>query len=254
MSDDLAACAAIVERGDPARFRAVMAAPPAARAKLFPLYAFNVEIARAAYVVSEPGIAEIRLQWWIDALDEIARGDVVRRHEVVVPLALAIRPEQARGLQASVEARFRDIYSDPFADMAALRTYLRATSGTVLETAAALLGQSNPAASRNAGYALGLANWLTAVPALKAAGKHPLPDENPATLAALADEGLAAIKVARQAGIKKSARAAFFVMVGVKPLLKSARKRPERILDGTLEPGPIASSLSLLQAVTLNRW
>ncbi|MFN5827641.1 MAG: phytoene synthase, partial [Rhodobacterales bacterium] len=36
----VAACAALVQRGDPDRFMAVMAAPVAARARLFPLYAF----------------------------------------------------------------------------------------------------------------------------------------------------------------------------------------------------------------------
>ena len=49
-SDDMNACAQIVEKGDPARFRTVMAAPVEARLKLFPLYAFNVEVARAPYV------------------------------------------------------------------------------------------------------------------------------------------------------------------------------------------------------------
>ncbi len=39
----LEACAALVERGDPDRHAAAMAAPPAARARLWPLYAFNLE-------------------------------------------------------------------------------------------------------------------------------------------------------------------------------------------------------------------
>ena len=72
------ACAALVERGDPQRFRAAMAAPPEARRVLFPLYAFNVEVARAPWVTQEPMIAEMRLQWWRDALEEIAMGGRVR--------------------------------------------------------------------------------------------------------------------------------------------------------------------------------
>jgi phytoene/squalene synthetase len=47
---DTIACAQLVERGDPDRFRAVMAAPPEARRVLFPIYAANVEIARAPWV------------------------------------------------------------------------------------------------------------------------------------------------------------------------------------------------------------
>ena len=60
----LEACAALVERADPVRFRSVMASPPTARSVLFPIYAFNVEVARAPWVTEEPMIAEMRLQFW----------------------------------------------------------------------------------------------------------------------------------------------------------------------------------------------
>ncbi|MDQ2088342.1 squalene/phytoene synthase family protein [Marimonas arenosa] len=254
MSDDLAACARIVERGDPARFRAVMAAPRTARDKLFPLYAFNVEVARAPFVTTEPGIAEIRLQWWIDALEEIASGGVVRRHEVVVPLALALAPKQARALQGLVEARVRDIYNAPFADAAALTSYLAATSGTLLELAAGLLGQADPGPARAAGLALGLANWFQAVPALKAAGKHPLPQEEPDALAGLAAEGLGALARARQQQIVRRARPAFYTVAGAHRVLARAQSDPSRVLEGRLAPGPLAASAALMQAVLLNRW
>ncbi len=135
MSDDLAACAGLVERGDPARFRAVMAAPPKARNALFPLYAFNVEVARVPWLTAEPGIAEIRLQWWIDALEEIAAGGMVRRHEVIVPLAFEIDTEQAKSLITLAEARTRDIYNDPFENEDELLSYLDDTSGRLLEVA-----------------------------------------------------------------------------------------------------------------------
>ena len=47
---DLTACAELVARADPSRFRATMAAPVAARRVLFPIYAFNTEVARAPWV------------------------------------------------------------------------------------------------------------------------------------------------------------------------------------------------------------
>ena len=75
----VAACAGLVERGDPDRFLAVMAAPPAARARLFPLYAFNLEVARAPWVTQEPMIAEMRLQWWRDAVEMLAGDGPVAR-------------------------------------------------------------------------------------------------------------------------------------------------------------------------------
>lgn len=59
---DLTACAGLVERGDPDRFRAVMAVPVAARRILFPIFAFNIEVSRAPWVTQETVIAEMRLQ------------------------------------------------------------------------------------------------------------------------------------------------------------------------------------------------
>ena len=75
-SEDVIACAKLVERGDPLRFRAVMAAPSDLRPALFTLFAFNLEVARAPWVTKEAMIAEMRLQWWHDALGEIANGDM----------------------------------------------------------------------------------------------------------------------------------------------------------------------------------
>lgn len=80
------ACAKLVERGDPDRFLAVMAAPVAARAQLLPLYAFNLEVARAPWVTKEPMIAEMRLQWWRDVVAEASP----RAHEVVSPFHAVI--------------------------------------------------------------------------------------------------------------------------------------------------------------------
>ena len=74
---------ALVRRGDPERWRTAMAAPPAARPGLMALYAFNLEIARAPWVASEPLLAEIRLAWWREAVAEIYDGKPPRRHEVV---------------------------------------------------------------------------------------------------------------------------------------------------------------------------
>ena len=48
-SEDVIACAKLVERGDPLRLRAVMAAPSDLRPALFTLFAFNLEVARAPW-------------------------------------------------------------------------------------------------------------------------------------------------------------------------------------------------------------
>jgi hypothetical protein len=66
-------------------------APVAARAPLFALYAFNLEVARAPWVTQEAMIAEMRLQWWRDTVEELGGPGPVRAHEVVAPLAEVVR-------------------------------------------------------------------------------------------------------------------------------------------------------------------
>ena len=229
-SDELNACAALVEKGDPWRFRTVMAAPVAARAKLFPLYAFNVEVSRAPYVTAEPMIAEMRLQWWRDALEEIANG-APRRHEVVTPLAEILTPAQATALDALVAARRWDCYKDPFDDQAALQTYLRDTSGTLMATACDILGGSRET-SETRGFGLGVANWLTAIPALEAAKRIPLVDGTPAAVSAFAKTGLQALQSKTQ--IPKEARPALWPAMGAARVLKTAIKDPTQVANDTL--------------------
>ncbi|MFQ5437406.1 MAG: squalene/phytoene synthase family protein, partial [Paracoccaceae bacterium] len=77
------ACAAIVARGDPDRFLAAMSAPLWARERLLPLYAFNVEVARAPWVTSEPRLAEMRLAWWRGEVVKIGSGAGRFDHEVL---------------------------------------------------------------------------------------------------------------------------------------------------------------------------
>mgnify|MGYP003628551030 FL=1 len=109
-----------------------MAAPVAARRVLFPIYAFNVEVARAPWVTEEPMIAEMRLQWWRDALEEMASGGTVRRHEVTLPLADVVDGDGARALDRLVAARRWDVYKDGFEDAEHFKEYLDATAGELM--------------------------------------------------------------------------------------------------------------------------
>jgi hypothetical protein len=130
----LDACANLVQRGDPDRFRAVMAAPAWARGQLLPLYAFNLEVARAPWLAQEPLVAEMRLQWWRDTLAE----PVPRAHEVAGPLHALIRDAglPVAVLDRLVAARRWDCWREPFDDAAALETYLEDTGGGLMWLAA----------------------------------------------------------------------------------------------------------------------
>ena len=236
---DLTACAGIVERGDPDRFRAAMAAPVAARVTLFPLYAFNVEVARAPWVTQETMIAEMRLQWWRDALEEIAKGGPVRRHEVTTPLARAIAPEDAELLDELVAARRWDIYKDPFEDAAHFARYIDQTAGHLMWVAARRLGATEEAIVRDAAYATGIAAWLCAIPNLEEAGRVPLLDGTAEGVSALAKGALDRLKSARakRAQIPKAARAALLPAAHAGPVLHAAVADPQKVSEAGL-PDP----------------
>jgi len=187
----LQACAEIVQRGDRDRFLATMAAGPDLRTRLFPLFAFNVEISRAPWVTQEPMIAEMRLQWWRDALAEIGQGASVRTHEVVQPLATVIDAQGADILDKSAQARRWDIYRDPFEDAAHFQEYLDQTAGGLMWSAARALGAEGcEKQARSIGYAQGLANWFVAIPDLESRGRRPLVDGRTDAVQALARQGL----------------------------------------------------------------
>ncbi len=254
----IAACAALVERGDPDRFLSAMAAPVPARRVLFPLYAFNLEVARAPWVTAEPMIAEMRLQWWRDALAEIAGGGPVRRHEVATPLAEAIRPGDVPVLDALVAARRWDLGREGFADEAELAAHLDATAGGLMWVAARRLGAPEAAEPvvRDLAWGQGLAAWFQAVPALEAAGRRPLPDGRPGAVRALAGEGLRRIARARHSrtAIPGSAAPALLAAWLAKPLLKRAAADPGAVADGRLATSEFRRRAGLAFGAVTGRW
>ncbi len=251
-SDDLTSCASLVERSDPLRFRTAMMAPAAQRGTLFALYAFNVEVSRAPWVTSEAMIAEMRLQWWRDVLEEIAKGETVRRHEVATPLAAVLSPDQARLLDELVAARRWDIYKDPFEDEADLDRYIDQTAGHLMWVAASLLGEADETAVRRAGYCAGIGAWLRAIPALEETGRVPLLDGTPAGVVALAKGGLGALSEARSRRglVARSCAAALYPATAAVPAIKHSIAQPQSVVEGQLPD----AALSFTIRAALGRW
>ena len=226
----------MVERGDPDRFAATMAAPVAARARLWPLYAFNLEVARAPWVTKEPMIAEMRLQWWRDVVAE----PLPRAHEVAGPLHDLIG---AAGLPVAVldrlvAARRWDVYKDAFADRAAFDAYLDDTGAGLMWLVARALGAGDAAevAARAMGWATGLVAFLRAVPELEARGRVPLVDGRPEAVQALAEDGLRCVAVARQ-GRHGLGAAAPALLSGwqTEALLRCVQRDPLAVAEGRLQ-------------------
>lgn len=247
-------CAALVERGDPDRFAALMAAPVTARAALAVLYAFNLEIARAPWVTKEPMIAEMRLQWWRDIVAEAAAGKPPRAHEVAGPLSALIGAGRVdvAVLDRMVEARRWDVYTDAFEDQAAMDAYLDDTAaGLTWATAQALgAGPGAEAAVRGHGWAMGLAAFLRAVPELEDRGRIPLVDGRTEAVAALARRGLTRLAEARAARgtVPASARPALIATHAAGPLLALVAKEPQRVADGLVVQSEFGRRWGLLRA------
>lgn len=247
------ACAEIVERGDPDRFLAVMAAPPEVRARLFPLYAFNLEIARAPWVSPEPMIGQMRLQFWRDALGEIGQGARPRAHEVVQPLSdvmlLADLPVPL--LDDIVIARWADLERTPFPDAGALSDYLAATAGNLMWASVLALGGGpdleEPA--RKVGWAAGLAAWLMAVPELEARG-WPAQPPGLEPLIGLARNDLDAARAVRFGTALPAIRTAW----RADGVLKRAAQSPETIEEGRVGGSEFARRGSLLVKSLMGRW
>lgn len=156
------------------RYLMVLAAPAGQRDALAVLAAFNLELARIAGTVSEQMLGLIRLQWWREALAEIAGGGPVRRHDVATNLAAVVRQYDlpVEVLEQMVDARERDIADGMTLqgigqDLAAVEAYLDATSGNLIRLGLMVGGHRREDAllsegARLAGIAYGLTGLIRA--------------------------------------------------------------------------------------------
>lgn len=193
------AVARIVRERDHDRFLTTLFAPPARRAALLALYAFNYEVAKTREMVHEPLLGQMRLQWWRESIAAVYEGGALRRHEVVEPLAEAI---QAGGLTRAyfdrlIDAREIDLADVPPPSLAALEDYAAATSGGLVLLALEVLGlREEPvlAVGRDIGIAYALAGLLRAVPVHARARRLYLPGDLVAKAALDLPRGLFALK------------------------------------------------------------
>lgn len=168
-SQSLSPLARLVRQHDRDRFLTTLFAPAAQREALLALYAFNYEIAKTREVVSEPVLGQIRLQWWRESLDSIYAGEPVRQHEVVAPLAAAIRGHKLSRahFDALIDARDFDLGGEAPESPAALEAYAEGSSARLIWLALEVLGERGDAVravGRDVGIAYALAGLLRALP------------------------------------------------------------------------------------------
>ena len=162
--------AGLVKERDRVRYWSTLFAPPDKQPHLLALYAFGAELAHIAAVAHEPFLAQIRLQWWRDAIEAAApqekTGNPVADALCSAILAHRLPRERLIGMTAGC-------ILDPPAGAAdvlpALRVALDDYEGTVFELAARVLGDAAGTAkqaARHAGIAYGLTERLRTAAAL----------------------------------------------------------------------------------------
>jgi phytoene/squalene synthetase len=257
-AQDIQACAELVKTADQERFRATMAAPVPAREVLFPIHAFCLEVAKAPWLTKESMIAEMRLQFWRDVLQEKIDGKDPRAHEVARPLAGVLDVDAAKALDATVTARQWDIYNDPHDDVAAFKAYLTNSYALPLVQASRLLGASTESLKvlESIGYAGALVRYFAAVPKLQEAARVPLVDGRLNSVAGLAAEALDAVRGSGVvlAGLNKVSRAPMNDAMTHLPLLKAVVKDPSSVIDGRLSMTPLRQSLRLAFVSQVPSW
>ena len=172
LAPSYAACEAALKDGAPADRDAWLASlfvPEFARPHVQALYAFSREIARVPDIVSQPPLGEIRLQWWVEAI-EGQRAAEAASHPVAAALFDTIERFSLPGaaLVALIDARRFDLYSDPMPSLNDLEGYCGETHGSLIRLSSIVIaGGEDPdggEACGHAGVALGIARLLADLP------------------------------------------------------------------------------------------
>jgi len=272
----LGPAAETLRRFDPDLFATALFAPEPGRGRLMTLYAFDVELSRAADPArrSETGpmLAAIRVQWWRDMLAAAFEGSAAlpQGHEVAAPLFQLIREGRLPRAEAEalIEARECEIDAGPAAER--FDAWGDARFGALTRAAAACLDAPAPEAAAPAGRALARAFGLRTAAAMAREGRGLLPGLDPAMRAALARgeavdplcdliaevarDGLDALRSARRTGAPRAALPAFLTLFQAEHALSVALARPETVAVGLAQASPARRALALGWRALTGRW
>ena len=165
LASHYAHCETHVRAGDRDAWLAMLFAPAEKRGHLYALQAFLLDIVSVRERVTEPMAGELRLQWWRDAIEGEARGDV-GAHPVAAAMLDTIRTcRLPRDLLTDlIEAHRFDLYDDPMPTLHDWESYCEQTAATPIRLASIILtGKGEPggiAAASHAGAALSIRRQL----------------------------------------------------------------------------------------------
>jgi len=244
------ACARIVQASDFDRYLSGLFCDASTRAQLYALYAFNVEIAKTANVVSEPMLGEIRLQWWKETIGEIYHG-TVRPHEVVQPLCrvIADKPLALEDFHRLIEGRRHDLDPAALREASAFADYAANTRATLLTLASGVVAHDcqGPELAR----AIELGGLVTCAYELaQRAAPDAIPDRE--QLFGIVEDNLDPLQ-ARIAALPDRLLPVFLPLSLARPGLKKARRRHCAGDPGPADLGPLDKRVRMLWSFITKR-
>ncbi len=245
---------------EPDRYIAALLSPAPARAPLIALAAFTGEINKISRVVSDPHLAEIRLQWWRDAVlapQAVSTGNPVA--DAISPV-VAGREDLREVTDTWLDAVAQTFYQAEPASEAALFTEMEALEGTPFLLAARICGA--PATSelnemtKAAGRAYGLSRLGLAMAQNFARSRFPLPKLpqtgwSPRSGPEPLDQAVAKRYIGQQARAARDAvrpqfrhgspaqRAALLPLALVEPYLRACEKQDHDLLRDIGDVAPL---------------
>lgn len=241
------------------RYLAALLAPRAAREGLLALAAFHGEIARIPRTVREPGVGDIRLQWWRDALRTPA--DTATGNPVADAMRAAARTHglSTDMLIAIVDAYEHELEAGGLATAAGMDAHAAATQGATMRLAAQILGNRPTTADpllHAAGQAWGRVQLLRALPELVSRGRNPFGDADiAALLPPLLRQAASELTRARQLATVAPAtmRAAILPLALVEPYLAALQGLGPHVAVERADIPALTRAWRLLKASALGR-
>jgi len=134
--------------------------PPERRRAITALYAFCREVDDVVDETSDPGVARVKLDWWVSEVDRLYGG--TPQHPVTLALGAHLGSydiTRSRLIEV-IDGMRMDLEHNRYLDYTGLRLYCRRAAGVVGEMASGVFGRTDPQTLRYADT-LGLAFQLT---------------------------------------------------------------------------------------------
>lgn len=243
-------CAQQVRLHDYAHYVCALHLPPALRASVVAIRAFNAEIAPLAERIREPRLAQIRTVWWRDAVDAVFQGKA-QEHPVLEALGAVVEQRRLnkRWLHRLLQARIDDVAREgPPRDVAEIEAYCESTASGLLYLSLEAAGVRDVAADHAATH-IGKAEGLALL--LRAAARHHQQRRTYLPLDVLAKHGVREEDLYRARSPEGLAGAVFEVASVANAHLEKARSMrasvPKAALPLFLPAVPAAEYLGALQ-------